>query len=386
MWSRTSQLVVVLIAVAGAWMLNAPAAGQVQEMAQPTYGAPAPSLSLELLQAPTGAKATWDSLKGNVVVLEFWSTWCSGCVAQIPHLNELASQFKNRPVRFISVTDEDKSAVSAFLPKRPISGWVALDPGSVTFKRFGIYGRPYTALVDGNGVLRGLTPPTEVNESTIDQLLAGTLRMKQIMRGTPIIGTEPNSPMPLVQVFVRSAMTIAEVGMSPGAQRMTGNRWEAWGMDLRGLLVGAYDVSEPRIVLPENLPRARYDLSLVLPDSSIESRRAMLRQLVSAVFEASVRRESREMDVYILRKAASGNLTFQPSEKGRPIRAVVSLAESFLHHVVVDETGLTERYDFVLAFPKDQQELLAAVKALGLQLTPERRSIEVLVVEFAKSH
>jgi thiol-disulfide isomerase/thioredoxin len=385
MFSRTTQLVVVLIVVAGAWMLNAPAAGQVQEMVQPTYGAPAPMLSLELLQAPTGATATWDSLKGNAVVLEFWSTWCSGCVAQIPHLNELASQFKDKPVRFISVTDEDKSAVIAFLPKRPISGWVALDSGSVTFKRFGIYGRPYTALVDANGVLRGLTPPTEVNESTIDQLLVGTLQMKQVTRGTPIIGTEPNSPLPLAQVLVRPAMPVADVHMSPGAQRTTGNRWEAWGMDLRGLLFGAYDIPVLRIVLPENLPRTRYDLSLVLPDSSRESRTAMLRQLVTAIFGVSVRRELREMEVYVLRKAASGNLTFQPSEKGRPMRAVVSLAESSLDHVVVDETGLTERYDFVLAFPKDQQELLAAVKALGLQLAPERRSIEVLVVEFTIS-
>jgi uncharacterized protein (TIGR03435 family) len=64
---------------------------------------------------------------------------------------------------------------------------------------------------------------------------------------------------------------------------------------------------------------------------------------------------------------------------------VVNVAESYLRRVVIDETGLTERYDFVLAYPNSQEELLAAVTALGLELTPERRSIEVLVVNPARS-
>ena len=56
--------------------------------------------------------------KGKIYVVEFWATWCSGCVAQIPHLNELTRKLKDRPVRFISVTDEDRDVISAFLAKR----------------------------------------------------------------------------------------------------------------------------------------------------------------------------------------------------------------------------------------------------------------------------
>jgi hypothetical protein len=65
-------------------------------------------------------------------------------------------------------------------------------------------------------------------------------------------------------------------------------------MDLRGLLVGAYDVPDLRIVVPESLLRTCFDLSVVLSDVSIESRRAMLRGLVSAVFAVSVRCESKD--------------------------------------------------------------------------------------------
>ncbi len=361
-------------------LTSATASAQVQDLTRPTYGAPAPTLSLELVQPTHTAQVTWDSLKGSAVVVEFWATWCSGCVAQIPHLNELMAKVKDKPVRFISVTDEDRSVVTAFLLRRPISGWVALDPGSVTFKRFAIYGRPYTALIDASGVLRGMAAPTEVNEAVIDQLLEGTLAMKLPTKGTPIIGTEPNGPLPLLQTLVRPAMPVSEVGMSPNAQRRTGNRWEGWGMDLKALLIGAYGVSEVRLVLPDNLPKTRYDLSIVLPDASPDSFKGILVQLVSAVFNVRVRRESRQVDVFVLRKG-TGASGLQPSENGRPMRAVVGMAESVLKRVVVDETGLTDRYVFVLAYPKSEQEFLSAINGMGLDLVPERRSVEVLVVE-----
>src|SRR5262249_33930918 len=61
----------------------------------PQIGDNPPQLGLEtILQAPAGTEATWASLKGKVVVLEFWATWCGPCIAAIPHLNEMADQFK----------------------------------------------------------------------------------------------------------------------------------------------------------------------------------------------------------------------------------------------------------------------------------------------------
>src|SRR5436853_64351 len=79
----------------------------------PRYGEPAPKLAFDLLQGHSQEKPTLESLKGQAIALEFWATWCTGCVWQIPHLNALAEQFKDAPVRFISITDEsDKGLVS----------------------------------------------------------------------------------------------------------------------------------------------------------------------------------------------------------------------------------------------------------------------------------
>src|SRR6266446_6561216 len=67
-------------------------------------GSSAPPLTLQkVLQAPEGIHGTWEELRGQAVVIEFWATWCGGCVDNIPHLNELAERFASRPLQFINV-------------------------------------------------------------------------------------------------------------------------------------------------------------------------------------------------------------------------------------------------------------------------------------------
>ena len=64
---------------------------------------------------------------GKPLLLEFWATWCGPCVANIPHLNQLAEQFEPRGVEFVSITSEDANTVERFLKTHPMRGIVALD-------------------------------------------------------------------------------------------------------------------------------------------------------------------------------------------------------------------------------------------------------------------
>src|ERR1035441_9507322 len=80
----------------------------------PKIGAPAPPLNLaKVLQATNATEATWDNLRGKVVVLDFWATWCGPCVAAIPHWNDLAKQFHDKPVVFLAISNEDEPLVTA---------------------------------------------------------------------------------------------------------------------------------------------------------------------------------------------------------------------------------------------------------------------------------
>src|SRR6202023_3997679 len=82
--------------------------GTVSLWAHPKIGTPAPPLIFsELLQAPSGARTDWPSLKGKVVVLEFWATWCSPCIASIPHINDLVASLDPARFQLISIDEED---------------------------------------------------------------------------------------------------------------------------------------------------------------------------------------------------------------------------------------------------------------------------------------
>src|ERR1039457_5194390 len=103
----------------------------------PKIGDVPPPLTLtKTIQGPPAAELSWDKLKGKVVVLEFWATWCGPCVKAIPHLNDLAEQFKDKPVVFISVTSENEDVVRIFLKNHPMKTWVGLDDYEVLNKAF----------------------------------------------------------------------------------------------------------------------------------------------------------------------------------------------------------------------------------------------------------
>jgi len=72
------------------------------------------------LQAPKGFNGKWESLRGKVVIVEFWATWCSPCISAIPHLNGLAKEFRNQNVVFLAITDDDADRLKPFLAKQPI--------------------------------------------------------------------------------------------------------------------------------------------------------------------------------------------------------------------------------------------------------------------------
>jgi len=85
-------------------------------------GQEAPTLQVtQWLQAPDGFDGQWSGLRGKVVVLDFWATWCSPCIHAIPHLNQLANEFRDQGVLFLAVTDDDVDRLKPFLAKQPMN-------------------------------------------------------------------------------------------------------------------------------------------------------------------------------------------------------------------------------------------------------------------------
>jgi thiol-disulfide isomerase/thioredoxin len=111
-------------------------------------GEPAAAIELDaLLPNQSVANARLTALAGKAVVLEFWATWCGPCYFAIPHLNQLAEQFRDKPIQFLSITDEELPTVEGFLKKRPISGWVGVDRKNALHKAYGFESVPVMVLI-----------------------------------------------------------------------------------------------------------------------------------------------------------------------------------------------------------------------------------------------
>jgi cytochrome c biogenesis protein CcmG/thiol:disulfide interchange protein DsbE len=93
-------------------------------------------------------------LRGRVIVLSFWATWCGPCVAELPHLQKAAERYKgNAEVVFLMVsTDRNKLAVRSFLERNGYTLPAAYDDGAAG--RFGVSGIPATFIIDRAGVIQ----------------------------------------------------------------------------------------------------------------------------------------------------------------------------------------------------------------------------------------
>jgi len=135
----------------------------------------APEFQLaQVVEGPELDKINWEALKGKVVVLEFWATWCAPCIDAIPHLNELADHFKDKPIQFISIAKRDSlSRVRGLLRRKPMRGWVVLDEVAKTADLYGARAIPHSAIIDKEGKFVGAFYPGRITEKVLQNILDG---------------------------------------------------------------------------------------------------------------------------------------------------------------------------------------------------------------------
>ena len=363
-------------------------------------GQPAPPLEFsQVLQSAPGTQLTWETLKGNAVVLEFWATWCVGCVEEIGHLNRLSEALKDKPVRFISATDEDPEVIHRFLKDYRMSGWIALDANGATFTNFGVVGRPLTILVDKTGVIRGIGNPSELSTDLIERLLDGT-EINFSDRDVRA-NNRQSLPVPFFEAMIRPAAPVEVTGYSKGAESgKKGHDFQAWGVTLKHILSLAYDFDESRILAPPWSSETRYDVSIVAPELSSSLQTDLITRALQTTFNLQTHKESRSTEVYVL--VRQPNITpnlQQTSSKGSsgwgkrgdikmvsvPLASLAGLASSVLRKPVLDETGIAGKFDIAIKWdPQDPNSFLLAVQSqLALNLVPAQRPEEYLVVDSA---
>jgi peroxiredoxin len=105
------------------------------------------------LTALDGKVYNLDALRGHVVLLNFWATWCPPCRKEMPDMQKLYERFEKKGFLVLAVSDEKRETVEGFLAKQNYTFPILLDPDRKTNTAFYVEGIPKSFLFDRQGRL-----------------------------------------------------------------------------------------------------------------------------------------------------------------------------------------------------------------------------------------
>lgn len=156
-------------------------------------GAPMPKL--DIVWSSDESLSSFDDLRGKVIVLDFWATWCGPCISSFPNVRHLQEHYEGHEVAIVGVTsvqgfvtngpdgqvrcdgDEAKefAETQRFMAHRDMAWPVVFTKQDVFNPAYGVSGIPHVTIIDTKGVVRasGLHPasPLEAKSAIIDGLL-----------------------------------------------------------------------------------------------------------------------------------------------------------------------------------------------------------------------
>ena len=314
------------------------------------------------------------------MVLEFWATWCGPCVANIPHLNDLAEQFKDQPVVFISVTSENEDLIRFFLKNHPMKAWVGLDDYEVLNKAFRVVGIPHVVIVDANGHIAAIAHPASIKPENLAEVLAG----KKCSLPEPEVYTADKHPAETVsnQAPALFEISIREHKMP---QRIRGPicMWssDTNGCDINGRIATiesalnfVFGKTSSRTSINCKLPDGYYDFELRTPLGHSNELQNEFIAALRTTFGLKVRQITKRMDGYVLTRINTNAPGFRQINKpggggqtgggfrlnGSDMKGIARYLELALRKPVFDETGLKGLFAADMQWKLSEAEQLEA--------------------------
>lgn len=378
-----------------------------------------PNLSLGgLLNAPE-ASVQLSSLKGKLVILEFWATWCGPCLPAMEHLDKIKRAFPGQ-VEVIAVSDESAERISRYTRNKPSSLWFHSDPVHSLRQYFPYHAIPHTVVIDKQGRLVANTSPGELTEKNIATLLIeGTISVTE--KNDAAAGFDMMKdyfPKPAgfnqysfeVQPLIPGGFPITR--RFAGKSEWFGRRITILNSQVSIIFRNAFNVTSARTVY-EGVEASEFDhrttkdlycMDVIVPlGKEKELNTYFQQQLLALDLKYGCRLEKRKMLSVVITCTDPSRLEGMGSTEGEApaaagtsvIRATsydrkqVPLDDLFRHfenfgllkEPVTNETGIQGNFDLHFEFDaEDKHSFSNELAKLGLKAEKKEREVEVLVI------
>jgi len=189
-WRWVAVGVVVALVVGWAFVAGRSLGRDPRQVRSALLGKPAPTFELPTLDGGTVDSSDWE---GDVVVVNFWASWCVPCREEAPELEAFDRRWGDRGVRLVGVVySDDESEAAAFRDRYRLTYPQALDPGGRTAIDFGVFGVPETYVIAGDGTVMAKLLGA-VDAATLERVVASVNDGRTVTEENDRYRTRPGS-------------------------------------------------------------------------------------------------------------------------------------------------------------------------------------------------
>lgn len=129
------------------------------------------------LNSLDGKQYTLSALRGKVVLIDFWATWCPPCKKELPVLEKLHRDFKDEGLVVLGISDENKTTIEKFLKENKLTFPILLDQGGKVAQLYKVQAIPRVILIDKKGkIVKDITGYEEENEKILKEAIEKSLK------------------------------------------------------------------------------------------------------------------------------------------------------------------------------------------------------------------
>ncbi|MGQ9569761.1 MAG: TlpA family protein disulfide reductase [Thermodesulfovibrionales bacterium] len=168
---KSKAFIIILLISIGTFIVYFFVKSQNPQVPKTRIGVPVPNIELTNFQKN---RFKLSDLRGSVIFINFWATWCPPCIDELPSIERLSRKFKgNSAFRIVTILyNDDLDKANYFMKEFNYTFPVYIDSDGSAAEKFGITGVPETFIIDKNGILRNkIIGPSEWDSPYVIELL-----------------------------------------------------------------------------------------------------------------------------------------------------------------------------------------------------------------------